>query len=403
MTRTLRRSLLWGILLLIVIAGLAVAFWPRALPVDLTEVTSAPLQVTIDEEGETRVKDVYLVSAPLAGRSLRTSLDVGDDVLAGRTVVARIHPQDPTLLDLRSQRAAEAEVKAAEAALALANAELDRARAELRFAESEYARVSRLFDRGTAAERTLDSASLEVSTKRAAVASAQAAIEVKGFDLETAKARLISPNLARNENDSSCCVEVYAPVSGSVLKIFQESEAVVTAGAPLLEIGNPGQLEVFAELLSSDAVQVEKGAPVLIEDWGGSLTLSGRIQRIEPYGFTKISALGIEEQRVKVVVDFLDSPEAWQRLGHGYRVEVRVVTWQSDSVLQVPISALFREGPDWAVFVAEEGRARLRLVELGHLNDEAAEVLSGLAEGDSLILHPSDQVSDGKRIVSRNN
>jgi HlyD family secretion protein len=403
MSRTLRRSLLWGVLLLIVIAGLAIAFWPRALSVDLAATVAAPLQVTINEEGETRVKDVYLVSAPLAGRSLRTALDVGDNVLAGRTVVARIHPQDPTLLDLRSQRAAEAEVKAAEAALALANAELDRARAEQRFAQSEYARVSRLFERGTAAERTLDSARLEVSTKRAAVASAQAAIEVKGFDLETAKARLISPDLARNENDSRCCVEVLAPVSGSVLNIFQESETVVAAGAPLLEIGNPGQLEVVAELLSSDAVQVEKGAPVLIEDWGGGMTLSGRIQRIEPYGFTKVSALGIEEQRVKVVIDFLDPPEAWQRLGHGYRVEVRVVTWQNDSVLQVPISALFRDGTDWAVFVADEGQARLRHVELGHLNDEAAEVLAGLTEGEWLVLHPSDQVSDGKRIVSRKN
>jgi HlyD family secretion protein len=401
MKRALRRSLLWGVLFLLVAAGLAFAFWPRALPVDLGTAVTAPLRVTIDEEGETRVKDVFLVSAPLAGRSLRIGLDVGDRVLAGRSVVARIHPQDPTLLDLRSQRAAEAEVKAAEAALVLAQAELDRARAELRFAESEYARVSRLFERGTAAERSLDSARLEVSKRRAEVASAQAAIEVERFDLETAKARLITPDLARGEEDSLCCVEVLAPVSGSVLEIFQESETVVAAGTPLLEIGNPSQLEVVAELLSSDAVRAEVGAPVIIEDWGGGASLMGRIKRIEPFGFKKISALGIEEQRVKVVIDFLDAPEVWRRLGHGYRVEVRVVTWQGESVLQVPLAALFRDGPEWAVFVAEDGYASLRHLELGHINDEAAEVVSGLSEGESLILHPSDQVSPGRRILAR--
>jgi HlyD family secretion protein len=227
---------------------------------------------------------------------------------------------------------------------------------------------------------------------------------VKAFELETARAALILPGTPHGIGDSgeeSCCVEVRAPVDGRILMIIQESESLVTGGAPLLEIGDPRTLEIVVDLLSSDAVKVREEGAVLIEEWGGA-PLQGRVRRIEPYGFTKTSALGIDEQRVNVIVDLADPPEAWQRLGHGYRVEVRIVIWEAAAVLKLPVSALFRDGDAWTVFVEAEGVAQKRRVEIGQRNSLAAEVLGGLDEGDRVVLYPSDRVSNGIGIVQRN-
>jgi HlyD family secretion protein len=391
--------ILTGVLLA---GGFVYAFWPQAVPVDLGAVTRGTLRVTVDEEGETRVKEVYMVSAPLAGRVLRIEAEVGDAVVADETVLASIQETEPTFLDVRSTTQMEAEVKAAEAAMALADAEVLRAQAELDFARAELDRAEALAARKNISQRALERAQLEVKTRKAALATTQAALRVKRFELEMARAALIGPDITVVEAPNRrCCVYVRSPISGRVLKVYQESEVVVEAGAPLIEIGDPENLEVIVDLLSADAVKVEPGAEVDIEDWGGGATLKGRVRRIEPYGFTKVSALGIEEQRVNVIVDFVDPPAKWRRLGHGYRVDTHIVVWRGRDLLKVPLAALFRDGDDWAVFVLAEGRARLRRVKIGRSTSLQAQVLEGLDLGERVVLHPSDRIADGTRIVAR--
>jgi HlyD family secretion protein len=274
---------------IIVVAGLVYAFWPRPVPVDLAVVARGPLSVTVDGDGRTRVREVYVVSAPVAGRVLRIERHVGDAVVAGETVLATIEPGDPAFLDRRGRRQAEAAVEAAAAAKLLAEAELTRGLAELEFARADLDRASRLAERGTISERALDSAKLEYHTRDAAAAAARAALDVRLHELETARAALIEPGEDGGDESEACCVDVRAPVSGRVLTLVQESEAVVAGGAPLVEIGDPRDLEIVVDLLSSDAVKVGEGAPVRIEGWGGEGMLEGRVRRVEPTGFTKAS------------------------------------------------------------------------------------------------------------------
>ncbi|UCE86921.1 MAG: HlyD family efflux transporter periplasmic adaptor subunit [Deltaproteobacteria bacterium] len=401
MTLRQRRIALWALLGLALAAGLAYAFRPQPVAVDVTAVERGRLRVTVDEEGETRVHDVFVLSAPVTGRARRIESHVGDIVVAGETVVVEIEPVDPTFLDVRSESEAQAAMRAAEAARELAAAELERTRAELDFASNELTRQRGLAERGALSERDLDAAQRAHRTARAAVATARAALKERSFELDRARARLLSPLDTRDPSGGCACIPVRAPVSGSVLRVLHESEGVVQAGQPLLEIGDPRDLEIVVDLLSEDAVQVEAGQVVLIEEWGGEAMLRGTVRRVEPYGFTKISALGIEEQRVNVVIDFSDPPEAWQRLGHGYRVIARIVLWDGADVLKLPLSALFRDGDRWAVFVEAGGRARLRHVERGRHNGLEAEILSGLEVAERVVLYPSDRVVDGVRIRPR--
>ncbi len=397
-----RRNLVLTAIAALVAAVLVYAFLPQPVPADLAEVSRGALRVTVDDEGRTRVKEVYVVSAPVAGRVLRIESHVGDQVEAGETVLATIQPTAPTFLDLRGKRQAEAAVHAAEAALQLSEAELTRAQADLEFARSDLARARKLASGDTISQKTLDNAKREFKTSEAAVAAAEATLRVKSFDLETARASLIEPGSeAVTRRDEGCCISVRAPVDGCVLRLVQESEAVIAAGAPLVEIGDPRDLEVVVDLLSRDAVRIREGAEVAIDEWGGAAAVKGRVRRIEPTGFTKVSALGIEEQRVNVIIDFTDPPERWRSLGHGYRVEAHIVVWQGEDALKVPVSALFRSGEDWAVFVVAEERARLRRVAVGHRNSVAAEVLDGLEEGERVVLYPSDRVSDGVAVTAR--
>jgi HlyD family secretion protein len=394
--------LVLAVIVALVAGALVYAFLPQPVPADLAKVARGALRVTVDDEGRTRVKEVYVVSAPLAGRVLRIERHVGDPVKAGETVLATIQPTAPTFLDLRGKAQAEAAVHAAEAALRLAEAELTRAQAELEFARSDLVRARKLASGNTISQKALDNARREFKTSEAAVAAAEAALRVKTFDLETARASLIEPgNEAGMRREEGCCVSVRAPVDGRVLRLVQESEAVIAAGAPLVEIGDPRDLEVVVDLLSRDAVRVREGAEVEIDQWGGDVTVAGRLRRIEPTGFTKVSALGIEEQRVNVIIDFTDPPADWQSLGHGYRVEAHIVVWQGEDVLKVPVSALFRHGEAWAVFALADGRARLRTLEVGHRNALAAEVLAGLEEGEQVVLYPSDRLFDGAAVTAR--
>lgn len=402
MSANWRAKAVWGVVAAGVVAALVWAMAPRPVMVDLATIARGPLEVTVEDEGTTRIREVYTVSAPTSGKMLRSPLTVGDPVVAGVTVVARFAPGDPLFLDARSRRVAEATVEAAKSAVALAETQVDQARSQLAFARSDLRRATELAEHRTIAERNLEKARLDVATGESAVASALATLDVRRRELESARAQLIQPGEG-GARSAECCIEVRSPVNGRVLRIIAESEQVVGAGSPLVEIGDANDLELVVDLLSRDAVRVEPGASARIESWGGEATLAARVRRVEPTGYTKVSALGIEEQRVKVVLDFVDPPEKWRRLGHVFRIVARIVVWRGDSEIAVPIGALFRSGERWAVFALAEGRAKLRPVEIAERNQRFARVVSGLAEGERVILHPSDAIRDGTRIEARPN
>jgi len=401
--RLFRRILTVGLLGLF--AGfLAFAFRPQPVPVDIGTVTNGPMNVTVAEEAKTRVRDVYVVSAPVTGRLLRIEQEAGDAVEARTTIVAAMLPSDPSFLDVRSMTEAEAGVRSATAALALAKAEVNKAAAEVKFAELELKRARELVRKKAASKAALDRAELELRSSEATLQMSRAAVQAREADLETARARLIDPTRATELEDpqQNGIVSVRAPVSGRILRLIQESETVVTAGTALIEIGDPrGDLEIVVELLSTDAVQVKEGNRVIIEKWGGEGNLAGIVDRIEPFGFTKVSALGVEEQRVNVILQFTGPPERRVTLGHGFRVDVRIVVWEEKGVVRVPSSALFRDGDAWAVFKYDGETAQQVAVKIGRNNGVVAQVLDGLSVDDQVVLYPSDQVSDGVRIASR--
>ena len=382
------------------LVGIAWAMWPKPVTVEVAALRKGPLLVTVDEEGKTRIKDVYTVSAPITGKLVRLSLEAGDRVKKDVTPVAVIEPMAPPFLDVRATRELEAQVEAGKAAVALAEAEVNQAAAELQFAESELARARALSTSKTVSERTLERARIDVETRRASLARAKSSLEVRKRELESAQARLIGPEEAwKGEVPVGCCVTARAPVSGRVLRLIQESERVVVAGTPLVEIGDPEALELVVELLSVDAVKVREGAMATVEGWGGT-PLTAKVTRVEPAGFTKVSALGIEEQRVRTVLKLQNAGDATDRLGHEFRVVVKINVYEARSALRVPISALFRKRDQWTVYTVEDGRARSAPIEIGQRNTAFAEVLKGLAEGAVVVLHPSDRIVDGVRVVA---
>lgn len=381
-----------------IVALIVWALMPQPIPVDLATIATGPLEVTVEDEGITRIREVYTVSAPIGGEMLRSSLEVGDEVAAGQTI-ANIQPTDPTLLDVRTQRVSEAAVQAAQAAVDLAEAQIKQAKAQLEFTKNDLHRAEELAASHTISARALEKAKLDVDSADAAVASAIATLEVRKRELESAKAHLIQPGAAPAPS-AACCVEVRSPIKGRVLKIIAESEQVVLPGAPLIDLGDPRDLEIAVDFQSRDAVRIKPGDIAHIESWGGDVALDAKVKRIEPTGFTKVSALGIEEQRVKVILDFTGPDTAWQQLGHGYRVIARVVVWHGEGLL-VPLGALFRQGDNWAVFVVADGRAHRRIVEIAERNLHAARIVTGLNAGDQVVLHPSDRVADGAKIEKR--
>ncbi|CAN5334485.1 HlyD family efflux transporter periplasmic adaptor subunit [soil metagenome] len=388
------------IAVLAVLAGIVVyALRPAPLSVDVAVIERGALAVTVDEEGVARIRDVFRVSAPLAGTLKRLPVNVGDTVTRTTTVVATIEPAAPTLLDARTRREFESTAGAARAAVSLAEAQVRGAEAAQRLARSDVDRTNRLAAGGTVSERTAQQAATEFDTAVAAVEQARATLNLRRSELDSAEARLMDPaDLAGKDGD--CCVPVTAPADGVVLKLIAESEQVVPAGAPLVEVGNPANLEVVVRLLSSDAVGVKAGAVATLTDWGG-LPLNAWVRRIDPAAYTKVSALGIEEQRVDVRLELTDPPELWSGLGHDFRVMVHIRTWRGADVTLVPIGALFRRGTDWSVFRVADGVARATPVIIGHRNATAAEVTSGLSAGDTVVLHPSDRVVDGVSVAPR--
>lgn len=379
-----------------VIGFLVWAFLPRPVEVELAEVAPRTLEVAVEEEGEASIREVFTVSASIAGKLRRVSLHPGDTVVEGETVVASIGPAAPVLLDSRSRAVAEAAAAAAQAATELARAQVIQAEATLEFMTGEANRATALQTRGAISQRAYDSAILAQKTAQAAVSSAIANLSVREKELESALAILRSD---QNGPENRCCVDVVAPVSGRVLRVLTESEQVVQTGTPILEIGDPEGIEIRVDLLSRDAVRVVPGAAALVTGWGGA-PIAARVERVEPSAVTQVSALGIDEQRVKVILALEGPAEERRALGHGFRVIARIALWRGEDVLTIPVGALFRDGTEWAAYVIRDDRAVLQRIQLGERNEDHAQVLEGLVAGDRVILHPSDQVAPGVKVTA---
>lgn len=391
-----KRWLFIGALLAAVTLAVLYGFRPQPALVEAEPVKRGPMRVTIEEEGKTRVSDRYVVSAPLAGYAHRITLKEGDAVAQGQ-VITQLEPLSAPALDARSRAQTEAQVAAAEAAVAAARERVRAALSDMRYQEAELARMEKLMKSGDVARDRYDRTVLEERRARAALNEAEQQVEAAEARVKAERATLqVSASLRTGER-----IPVRAPVAGRVLKVVRDSEGVVTPGQPLLELGSVRSLEVVVDLLSADAVRVAPGTRAILSRWGGDQPLEARVRKIEPLAFTKISALGVEEQRVPVVLDITSAQEEWSRLGAGYRVEAAFVLWESAEVLQVPASALFRQGDGWSVFTIDQGKAQRKAVQVGHRNGLAAEVLSGLSGNERVITHPDSSVTDGKQVEIR--
>ncbi len=376
-------------------AAVLYGFLPGPVLVERVEVTRGPLEVTVDEEGQTRVQDRFVVSAPVPGYARRLPWAVGDAVQQG-DVLLRLEPTRAPSLDARSRARAQAAVAAARARLQAAEEEVEAAGAAAELALRELDRLTLLYEAGHASQQALDQALAARRQAQARLRSATFAVDVARFDVEAAQTAL---RYAGREPADGDVIDVRAPVDGVILAVHRKSEGVVQPGQPLVEVGDPRALEVVVEVLSVDAVRLGSGTRVRFDRWGGEAPLEGRVRVVEPVGLTRVSALGVEEQRVRVIADLTSPPERWQRLGDGYRVEAQFILWEGSDVVRVPSSALFREGDGWAVFVAEDDEAVLRRVEVGHQAGLQAEILSGLEVGEYVIPHPDADLQDGTPIA----
>lgn len=399
MKTNIRRRILVITVAAVVILGVVYGFLPKPVPVEVASASRAPMKVTIDEEGKTRVKDRYVLSAPVAGYLRRITLEVGDAVEKGQTI-AELEPLRSPVLDPRSRAEAEAAVSAAMAALNAAEENARAASAEAEYAKKKLVRARELYKSEYVSMDFLEQAESDAKRTDANRQAADAAVKVASADLQKARTTL-GFSAADGSEAKGRIVSIRTPVKGRVLKLHRESEGTVNQGEPLLDIGNPANIEVKAEVLSADAVTIKPGTPVLFERWGGDEPLSGKVRVVEPAAFTKISSLGVEEQRVLVIADITSLPESWARLGDGYRVEASFILWEGRDVLQVPENALFRRADGWAVFVVENRRARLRKVEVGNRNGLSAEIISGISGGDVVIQYPDDSIDNNTRVRIR--
>jgi HlyD family secretion protein len=390
-----RRKLPWiggAVLVILIVAGL----WPKRQPVEVALVTRGEVLVTVNEEGMTRVKNRYVISSPVAGQLQRIDWKPGAMVEAGKTVLAVLETMGADLLDARGQAQAEARVRAAEANREGAGAQLVRARAGHALATSDLARFRELVERGAISQQEFEIATMRETTANQEVRAAEFSQQVAEFELEQARALLMRGQPGGNVDQKPLVIT--SPVSGRVLRVFQESSRVVPGGMALLEVGDPTDLELRIEVLSRDGVAIQPGARVIVEQWGGPVPLEARVRLVEPSAFTKISALGVEEQRVYVIADFVSPVEQRPTLGDNYRIEGRVVVWEGRDVLHVPAGALFQRGTAWQTFVFSRGRTELRTVEVGRSNGLVTEVLKGLDEGERVVVYPGDKVGEGTRV-----
>ena len=384
-----------------VILGLAyVSFREDPVPVDLAEVTRGPLEVTVNADGKTEVRDLYEVAAPIAGTAMRSPVTVGDRVVGGETVVAVVRPVASGLLDERTRLQAEATLREAEASRNVAAADLLQADESRAYARSKLERTQELVNRGVASLTRLETDAQQMKVADAAYAAAEARLAAADGAAARARASLVDPDPAA-ETAAACCVEIRAPADGVVMTVAAISQRPVAVGNPLLSVGNPDDLEIVADILSSDAVRLHEGATAYVERWGGPIVLEARLDRIDPTARTRVSALGIEEQRVDAYFTLVSPVEDRPGLRDGFSVFLRIVEWRSDDVLQIPLSAIFRDGTEWAVFVADGNLAALRQVTLGQRNGQMTEIVDGLKPGERVVLHPSDDIETGATLIER--
>jgi HlyD family secretion protein len=383
--RTTARWLPWlGAILLValIVAGL----WPKPVPIEIALVQEGALRAAVNEEGKTRIKQRFLVSAPVAGQLRRIPFKAGAEVKAGETVLAVIEPISPALLDARTRRLTEARRDAAAANLA-------KAKATRTFAENELRRFEKLYSEQAISIQERDTAKLREESAVKEESAADSAL--RQAEAELAQFTTDTPG---NTSTATTPIEVKSPASGRVLKVLEENARVVGPGTPLLELGDPADLEIVIDTLSRDGAAIRPGNRVEFQHWGGPDALEGRVRLVEPAAFTKISALGVEEQRVNVIADLVTPPEKRPTLGDNFRVEASIITWESEKVLKAPSGALFRQGDRWATFVVVDGRARLRLVQAGRTSGTEIQILEGLHPGDQVILYPGSRVKDGDRV-----
>lgn len=383
---------------LLIIVLLIWGYWPQAIMVETMQIKRAPLTITVEEEGRTRVIDRYIISAPVDGVACRVQLNVGDSVEKDQVLLG-ITPLESQVLDPRSRAQTQAQVAAATSALHAAEEQARAAKASAQFAATELKRLKPLAEKQIISAEAFDKATTEAQTATAAKRSADFNIEVARYELQAAKTVL--EYTAGSSGEAAERVPVRSPITGKILKLIRECEGPVRTGEPLLEVGDPAALEVEVDVLSADAVKIKPGMKVLFDRWGGEQPLQGIVRNIEPVGFTKISALGVEEQRVLIISDFSSPAEQWQRLGDGYRVEAKFILWHEEDVLQAPASSLFRYQDGWAVFVINGNRAERRVIKVGQRNGLIAQILDGAKEGETIINHPSGAIKDGVRVESR--
>lgn len=380
------------------------AFTAEPLKVDLFNVQKQPLLVTLEGEGKTRIHDIYVVSTPIDGRITRIESEPGDIVTAGETIIANMYPANPQFLDKRSETQAKADVEGARAALGLANARVKQARAQLDYDLADYQRTQELFKKNSISQAELERAELRLKTLKAELETAESNRQVMQSRVSAAQARLLQPEkeiASGDEHNDNCHICIYSPVDGRVLRILHKSEGIVPVGTALVEIGDPTDLEVIIEMLSVNAVKINVGDKALIRRWGGEQQINAQVRVVEPSGFTKISSLGVEEQRVNIILSFTDPFEKWRALGDAFRVEAAIIVDRSDEAVTVPISALFRHNEVWSVFKVVDNVAVLQKVKTGRRNDQFVEIIDGLTTTEKVIIHPGNSVVDGVRIESR--
>ncbi len=381
-----------------ILAGIAVmifvalAFRPEPTEVEAAHVVKGPLQVTVDEDGETRAHDRFTLSAPIAGRLSRIELHEGDQV-GSETVLATI---SPVPLDVREIAEIRARIESAQARKGEAEEQVAKWKTDEAQSTRELNRARLLIKDRLIAQRELEQAESRQQSTAKELQSAKFRVQAATAEVEREKAGFVSLEAQQSQADK--LVEIRPPAQCRILRILEKSERVVPFGTPIIVLSNPRKIEIVVDLLSTDAVKVRPGAPVIVENWGGPVPLRAKVRTIEPYGFTKVSALGIEEQRANVIADFIDSPDG---LGDGYRLDARIVIWESPKALKAPASALFRVGQEWNAFVIENGRTRLTPVEVGHRNASEAEIVKGLTEGAEVVLHPANDLKDGARVILR--
>ena len=378
------------------VALIVIGLWPKPLPVETALVTRGRLVVTADDEGRTRVKHRYLVSSPMAGQLRRIDWKAGAVVEAGKTVLATLETSGADLLDASARAQVEARVKAAESNRHMAAAQSERAKAAASLAATELSRARQLRTQGAISAQDFDAAGLKERSAAEEARAAEFGLQVADYELAQIQALLKRGQPGEAADSQSFAIT--SPVNGRILRVLQESARIVSGGFPLMEVGDPTDLEMWIELLSRDAAMVRPGARVILEQWGGPYPLEGRVRLVEPSGFTKISALGVEEQRVYVIADFVDPVERRPTLGDNYRVEARVVVWEAPDVLKAPAGALFQRGDIWQTYVLDGGRVHLRTVAAGHTNGLETEILDGLHEGDRVVVYPGDKIADGARV-----